>query len=262
VTLRDRLRSARDAVRRRRFERSLAVPRLLRAFADAHPDAVFVEIGANDGLQHDHLRPFIGSHRWRGVMVEPVPYIFERLRRNYAGVERVALENAAIGDRDGTLPFFFLVDAPEDERRLMPDWYDGIGSFSRASVAGHVVHIPDIEERIVRQDVPTLTFDSLCRRHGLEHVDLLVVDTEGYDWEIIRRVDLGAWRPELIVYEHFHLSPGDRAACAEHLRAHGYRTLEEGFDTMCLRDGAGDRLERFWQRLEPAVAGVSVHDER
>ena len=46
-------------VRRRRFERRLAAPKLLRAFADHNPDAFFVEIGANDGEQHDHLRRFI-----------------------------------------------------------------------------------------------------------------------------------------------------------------------------------------------------------
>jgi Methyltransferase FkbM domain len=144
---------------------------------------------------------------------------------------------------------------------VLPDWYDGIGSFSKESVLGHAVHIPDVEERLVCQDVATLTFDSLCRKHGLGRVDLVVIDTEGYDWEVVRTIDLDAWRPRLIVYEHYHLARADRAACAEHVRRAGYRTLEEGFDTFCLRAGADARLERLWSRLRPAVAGVSVHDE-
>jgi FkbM family methyltransferase len=262
VSVRTRLGAVRREIEARRFERRLAAPRLLRAFAAAHPDAVFVEIGANDGEQHDHLRPFILSRRWTGVMVEPVPYIFARLQANYAGIDRVRLENAAVGARDGTLPFWFLVDAPADERSRLPDWYDGIGSFSREALLGHAVHIPDIAERVVCQEVPTLTFASLCAKHGLGHVDLLVVDTEGHDWEIIRTADLGAWRPELIVYEHFHLSPADRAACAEHVRGLGYRTLEEGFDTLCLREGAHPQVELAWSRLKPAIPGLSVHDER
>ena len=141
------------ALRHRRLQRRLAAPRLLRAFADAYPEARFVEIGSNDGHQHDHLRPFILSRGWRGVMVEPLPYVFERLVRNYEGVAGVALENAAISDRDGTVPFYYPVPPASDERDALPDWYDGIGSFSREAVLSHAAHIPDIERRVVRAEV-------------------------------------------------------------------------------------------------------------
>ena len=253
--------SVRAWLERRRFERRLAAPKLLRAFADAHPEAVFVEVGSNDGEQHDHLRPFVLSRRWSGIMVEPVPYVFERLRHNYEGIDRVRLENAAIGAADGTQPFYYLVDASPDERAGLPDWYDGVGSFSREKVLGHAKHIPDVERRLVCAEVPTLTFASLCRKHDLDRVDLVVIDTEGHDWEIVRSIDLAAWRPELLVYEHFHLDPGDREACLAHVHAAGYRTMEEGFDTFCLAPGADAGVERVWRGLRPAVPGVSVRDE-
>ena len=262
AALRARAREAKREIELRRLRRRLAAPKLLGAFAEVHPAARFVEVGSNDGDQHDHLQRFIRTTAWRGVMVEPVPYIFERLRRNYDGLERVALENAAIGLHDGSAPFWFLVDASEEERRGLPDWYDGIGSFSKESVLGHAVHIPDIEDGLVCRDVPVLTLASLCRKHGLDAIDLLVVDTEGYDAEIVRSVDLDTIRPSLIVYEHFHLPSDERAACAERLREHGYRTMEEGFDTFCLDTGADARLQRVWDTLTPAVRGVSVEDER
>jgi FkbM family methyltransferase len=254
------MRAAVREVQRRRVERSLAGPRLIRSFADCHPRAFFVEIGSNDGEQHDHLRPFILSREWAGIMVEPVPYIFDRLRRNYGGVERVILENAAVGPRDGELPFYYLVDASEEERRQLPDWYDGIGSFLKEAVLSHAAHIQDVERRIVCAQVPTLTFESLCRKHGVDRVDLLLVDAEGYDWEIIRSIDFKGSRPELVVYEHFHLDPEDRAEAAAGLEALGYETMEEGFDTFCLDVGANDRMRQVWSRLRPAVKGLSIHD--
>ncbi len=262
MTVGRRLRVLPSELRRRRFERLLAGPRLISAFAKSNPRAFFVEIGANDGEQHDHLRPFILSSEWRGIMVEPVPYVFERLRRNYAGVERVALENAAIATDDGTLPFYYLRDASEEERARLPAWYDGIGSFSKEGVLGHVRHIPDVQSRLVCAELPALTFESLCEKHAVGRVDILLIDTEGYDWEIIRHIDLAARRPTLLVYEHFHLSAADRAECASHLTRLGFQTLEEGFDTFCLGVDADDRLRKTWSRLRPAVAGVSVHDER
>lgn len=239
----------------------MAGPRLLEAFAAAHPAATFVEIGANDGEQHDHLRPYILRGGWRGLMVEPVPYVFERLQRNYGGVEGVTLVNAAVAAQDGRLPFFHLRDATADERSRLPDWYDGVGSFSKDALLSHAPQMPDIAERVVEREVEALSFDTLLTRHDFDGVDLVLVDTEGYDWEIIRTIDLTRHRPRLLVYEHFHLVGSDRRAARQHLEAAGYATLEEGFDTFCARPGPGDALDEAWSRARPAVPGVSKEDE-
>jgi FkbM family methyltransferase len=249
------------AWRLRRVHRRLAGPRLIAAFAEAYPTASFVEVGANDGEQHDHLRPHILRCDWTGVMVEPVPYVFERLLRNYDGVAGMTLVNAALADRDGTLPFFHLRDATPAERAALPDWYDGVGSLSRAAVLSHAPQIPDVAERLVARQVEALTFATLCERHGLERVDLIVIDAEGSDWEILRTIDLVRHRPRLVVYEHFHLEPRDREAARAHLHVAGYETMEEGFDTFALRRADGDALDRAWERVEPAVPGLSKADE-
>jgi FkbM family methyltransferase len=249
-------------LRWRLLQRRIFGPKLLAAFAEAYPRAVFVEIGANDGEQHDHLRPYILRGGWRGVMVEPVPYVFARLQRNYEGVDGVTLVNAAIADRDGRLPFFHLRDAAPEERATLPDWYDGVGSFNREALLSHAPQMPDIAERVVEADVEALSFDTLCARHGVDDLDLLVIDTEGYDAEIVRAIDFRRHRPRVVVYEHFHLLPADRAATRAHLEAAGYETLEEGLDTFAVLPAAGDdAVARRWRRRRPAVAGVSKHDE-
>lgn len=255
-----RARGALDRARHTQLERRMAGPKLLQAFAESYPAATFVEVGSNDGEQHDHLRPHILGRSWTGVMVEPVPYIFARLRANYGHLDRVALENAAVGERDGTLPFFHLADASPEERSTLPSWYDGIGSFSRAAVLRHERHIPDVGERIVEAAVPTLTFEGLCAKHGLDRVDLVVVDTEGHDWEIVRRIDYAARRPRLLVYEHYHLGEEDRRSALAHLRELGYETLEEHFDTFCL-DPLPDALTATFRALRPALPGISAYEE-
>ena len=246
--------------RYRRIQRRLAGPALLRSFAAAYPEARFIEIGSNDGEQHDHLRPLILTHNWSGIMVEPVPYIFSRLQKNYAGVENLVFENVAIADRDGELPFFHLREAGEDELKELPHWYLGLGSFSREAVLSHEEDIPDVRGRLVETRVPCLAFDSLCRRHGWTTFDLLLLDTEGFDWEILKTVDLEAYRPRLVIYEHYHLSAEDRAAALGHLERLGYMTMEEGFDTFCMDGGPEDELATLWRGLRPAVRGVSAHD--
>jgi FkbM family methyltransferase len=239
----------------------MAGPRLLRAFAEEYPNATFVEVGANDGEQHDLLRPFVLAGGWRGVVVEPVPYVFERLRSNYASTPAVEFENVAVAPQEGRRPFFHLAEAPPQERERLPEWYDGIGSFDREEVLSHRAHIPDIESRLVEAEVRCETVEGLCARHGIDRLDLLALDTEGYDWEILRNVDLTALGPRVVVYEHYHLSAEERRAAREHLEGVGYDTMEEHFDTFCLAARPVDALVSVWRGLEPAVPGVAAYEE-
>jgi FkbM family methyltransferase len=249
-------------LRERRFERRLAGWKLLRAFARQYPAAVFVEVGANDGDQHDKLREHIRSRQWRGLMVEPVPYVFERLRRNYADLARVVPVNAAVGEQNGTVPIYHLVEADDPQAAGLPDWYDGLGSFSRQVLLDHVNEIPDIGRRIVKTEVRCVTFDALCEENGIESLDLLALDTEGHDWRILRSVDFDHYAPRVVIYEHFHLGDVERAKARAQMRAAGYGVIEEHFDTFCLDLTLDDRLTRLWSRLRPALAPISASEVR
>lgn len=234
----------------------LASTRLLAAFARELPEAAFVQVGSNDGEQLDPLRRHILRRRWRGVMVEPVPHVFARLRSNYGHLsDRIALENVAIADRHGELPFHHLAPVADHEAEGLPRWYDALGSFRREIVLKHQEFIPDIEARLVTTPVPCLPFDELCDRHALHDLDLLHIDTEGYDFELLKTIDWSRHRPALVIYEHLHLTGAERAACLGLLADVGYGAIEENMDTFCLHLGAersGPRLVRLFERLRRA----------
>jgi FkbM family methyltransferase len=244
-----------------RLLRRLAGPRLIDAFEEQYDSASVLEIGANDHIKYDNVEPLLRSGRWSGVLVEPVPYIFKRLEQRYADVPGVKLANVAIADRDGSLPFFYLAEAPPGEEDSLPDWYHEIGSFSRENVLTHARSIPGLEERIVEAQIPALTVASLFERNAVEHVDLVVIDTEGYDAEIVKAFPFDRYRPRLLVYEHFHLDDDVRTTTRALLHEHGYETMEEGLDTFAFDAGADDELTRRWRRLEPAIPGASKKDE-
>jgi len=238
-----------------RVRRSIGLPpdrieAAVQLFGGSHPDAFFVQIGANDGYARDPLRIAIERRRWRGIMVEPVPYVFKRLHERYGTHPRITLEEAAIADQDGILPFYHLREAaPEEE--VWP-WYHTLGSFKAEVVLAHERVVPNVEDRLVETEVASLTFASLCAKHGVDEVDVLMIDTEGYDYEILRSVDLTAWRPRLVVYEHYHLSSQDRAAGRHLLESNGYVTFEHGLDTAALDitrlEPADRRLRAFFEQ--------------
>jgi FkbM family methyltransferase len=227
---------------------------LIALVAATRPTATFIQVGSNDGEQQDPLRSAILSRSWSGIMVEPVPYVFERLRANYGHLERLSLENVAIGAVDGTATLYHLAQARPDELASLPRWYDALGSFSRDVVRSHASYIPDIEDRIVETPVRVLRFDTLCRIHAIETLDVLHIDTEGHDYEILKLVDLEHLKPLVVIYEHIHLSPADAAACAALVARFGYESLTYGNDVWCLRIGeiASHEVDvvRLWQSLQ------------
>ena len=191
---------------------------LLAAFARVSPEARFVQIGGNA----DPLRDILLRSRWRGVVVEPTPAVAEELERVYGSLGRVSVERAAIGPADGDERFFYDPQRPGGALRREVLYFPG--NFRS-----------DLDECVVETVTPTLTFESLCRRHGIETVDLLRIDAAGEEDDILAQVDVERLRPTVIAYDHGFLGGGARQAGVERLRSLGYETLEEGDETWCLR---------------------------
>lgn len=231
-------------------------PRVVPEFAKIYPNAFFIQIGSNDGDQLDPLKDAIRTKNWKGIMVEPVPYVFEKLKQRHGDNPRLTLENIAISRQAGVMPFYHLRNA-EEEKGLEkpPRWYDALGSFSRDVVLKHADLIPDLHERLMESNVNVTTFDELCRKNNVQKVDLIHIDTEGHDFEILKTIDLPRYRPKVVIYEHHHLNPTDRAAAQEYLRKAGYGVFEEVLDTWCVdlsQPSFRDRhLRSLWSEAAP-----------
>jgi FkbM family methyltransferase len=236
--------------------RRLAGRQLLGTFAATYPEAAFLEVGANDGSQTDHLRAYLNEGRWHGVMVEPQPEAFRRLRANYGDDDRFALDNVAVSDRDGRLTFYEVLP-PADEQHFHAGSYDLLGSLSREALAAHGWITDD---QIVATEVDCVTLQTLRRRHGLDDLDLMVVDTEGHDATILRQLDAAGVHPRLIVYEHCLLSAEDRELCRGLLGRMGYELMEEHFDTWCLDTAIDDPVTEAWRRLRPRIPAFYLRD--
>jgi FkbM family methyltransferase len=188
-------------------------------------------------------------------MVEPVPYVFERLAARYHANPRVILENVAVADVDGSRPFHHLAQAAEGDRVWR--WYDALGSFDRDVVLSHADLVEDLEARLLTTDVPCVTFDTLVGRHGLDRVDVVQIDTEGYDRQVLELVDLARYDVAVVVFEHLHLDAGARAACRALLSRHGFEQASDGMDTIAVspRALALPRVRDTFAAARAALAG-------
>src|SRR6266849_5987581 len=75
---------------------------LYELFFGRRNDGRFVEVGAYDGYSFSNTS-CLAAVGWSGLYVEAVPRFAEECRTRYAGNDRIAVVNAAVGDRPGAL---------------------------------------------------------------------------------------------------------------------------------------------------------------
>lgn len=194
----------------------------------------FVQIGSNDGLQGDPIHSLAASNPgWRGLLVEPVPYLFQRLQANYEHIdprgERFVFECMAIAEKKGSKTFYYVSEQARIELgNELPFWFDQLGSFDRGHIQRHLDG--RLEPYIIEEQLPCAPLPDVLAHNHIKHIDLLHIDTEGYDLQVLRQFDLARFRPRVILCEHIHLNPDERKEMIERLRQHGYEVETLGFD--------------------------------
>lgn len=188
----------------------------------------FVEIGANDGILNDPIHRYVRDFGWSGLVIEPLPDIFEILKKNYRAYPNV-------------IPLNFAISASEKDQTLFTVRTDSTASahahqyssFRREIVEKHTNFVPDIADRIEERTVACITFDTLLKRYVADrNIDVLQIDTEGYDYEILKMIDFQVTKPSIINYESCHLSRADKNASVRLLVNQGYRVAAGDLDTI------------------------------
>lgn len=197
-----------------------------------YPQAQIVQIGSNDGRTGDPIYRLLHKNvEWRGLFVEPVPYLFKRLLENYSDRQRFQFANVAINDGKPGI-FYFVDQLAREHFPNLPAWFDQLGSFDRSHITRHLEGQLDLF--IVEQPVEGTTLDNLLSDQNIERIDILHVDTEGHDWNILSQLDLERFSPEVILYENKHLSADDGRSAIEFL-SERYDIFEQGADRMAIR---------------------------
>lgn len=203
-----------------------------------------VQVGANDGITHDPVHKFIKRDRWSGILMEPQERVFRsELVPLYRRHKNLSLVNAALGHTPGKATLYTV--AFSNDR-----WATGIARFDRASLEGLFANgsvaaqarkagleVPDEDDkRILGQAVNVVTAQQLLTAHNVRHIDLLIVDTEGFDAEVVKMFTTQEPLPQAIVFERIHLSDSDRLSCREMLASKNYRLRDLGPNTLAWQE--------------------------
>jgi FkbM family methyltransferase len=220
---------------------------------------------ATDGVSFDPLRRHIVENDLPGLIVEPVPLYFDKLKALYAGSAKVRPINCAVAEENGERTIWGF-NPLAVERGLLPPHFGGIVSFVMEDLLNNGIlaaSAPDEETmKVLRSQVCGVavqcrTLETLLAEQKVERVDILQIDTEGYDYVVLKLFDFARYQPAIIHYEHQHLSEADAKAAEALLKSHGYRFKRNTFDTLAVRgesQAAGLQVDAL-RDLAVALAG-------
>lgn len=186
----------------------------------SNKDYYFIQVGANDGKSGDPIFHLVNLLGFRGVLVEPVPYVFKKLEFNYRKNKKVFLENSAISADDGRIDFFYLNETADLKT---PSWYNQLGSFNLEVLNKHKESIPNFDKLLTSVKITTINFQDILEKYKIKNFDLIFIDTEGYDYEIIKIIPFDKINPSVIIFEHKHLSQNEKDKATSLLKSKDYK---------------------------------------
>jgi FkbM family methyltransferase len=213
------------------LRRNLSAAERVESCFAANKPVRFLQIGSNDGRFGDPLVRLIKMRgNWSGIFVEPVPYSFERLKQNYGTSEKFVFEQIAIGEAYETKTFYYVSEeAKANLGDQLPPWYDQLGTFDRPHILKHLDGV--LEPYIVEVPIDCVPLVHVLDKHKVEKLDILHIDTEGFDYQVLKQFDLARYLPKVVLFEHKHLSEDEQAAADAMLLAQGYELFKVSGDT-------------------------------
>ena len=130
----------------------------------------YLEAGAIDGVMYSNTKFFEESLSWRGILVEPNPFMFSRLAINRPNNKLIC---AAISDQKTSLSFNVCMNVPAvcSLQMTKPEKFDN--EYYANSQMLKINTIP-------------VSLDTIIENSGVERIDLCVLDLEGHEKEALQ----------------------------------------------------------------------------
>jgi len=157
---------------------------------------VFFQIGTNNG--NDLFRNKVKiSQPDIVILVEPNKKLLDEIKKNYHDIKNVNIYNYAIYyNNDETVELY--IPAKNGIMGTLADngiiYNDGHFSLLPMNDWGK-------KDDMVKFTAKTITFDEICKKHNITEIDYLQIDTEGFDTEIIKMIDLSKYKINQIRFE-------------------------------------------------------------
>ena len=163
----------------------------------------YVIIGAMDGVSYDNIFDVLTEDD-TALFVEPIEIHFEKLKENVKKLScQVILDSSIISNKSEDVVMAYV---PINALSMHEDFYRGCSSVVKFGKPLNR-YLSKINENFLKyhQD-KAITFDELLVRHGLDQVDIVQVDCEGYDQVIVDSIDIERYKIKRLKFETHYIT--------------------------------------------------------
>lgn len=185
----------------------------------------FIQVGANDGVSFDFLYDFIITRKSSGLVIEPVSEYFKELEYNYRDFSEIIKINKAVHPIEKQTTLYKI--SPHSILKY-PDWVKGIASFD----VEHHKKLKINSEDIIVENVEADSLMNIIIENYSKKIDYFQVDTEGFDYEVLKMLNFNITKPNIIKYESVNLKIEDQNNLSMLLKSKGYYLFKENGDTV------------------------------
>ena len=207
-----------------------------------------VVVGANDGLIGDPIYNFASMypHRSRLLLVEPQTELIPHLKKNYSFHPEYYVYNGAVGP-GGELKLYSVKRSAWKyvAQKRQKDWPEHRASTGRTSPDRQILKRwlkkiaddrVDVDEMIAEHVVPCKKLDDVLEEMNFSReVDVLQVDTEGFDDQVIYNAEIDKLKPNVILFEISLLDNSKLERVKSHLVEKGYFISILGTDALAIK---------------------------
>jgi FkbM family methyltransferase len=172
-------------------------------------ETVALNIGAMDGVMFDEMIGYTNMYGYKVLYVEPIPYLFEKLKSNIKE-ENAMFENSAISDYEGEIKMMIIDKEVIDSGLVHSCFYGMSAVYPPKNGLGSEFDRETVEKYGKIVTVPCITFDKLLSKHKVYDFDILKVDAEGHDFKIFKQIDLSKYSPKVIRLEWINLEESEQ----------------------------------------------------
>ena len=177
-----------------------------------------INIGSMDGVMFDEMYGYSSMYDFKGLYVEPIPYLFEKLKKNIQknmngdAVDKDGnlFENSAISDYDGEIDMIMIDRNAIDNGDVNRCFYGMSAVYPPKNGLGSEGDKDTVEKYGQMIKVPCITFETLMTKHNINQFDVVKMDTEGHDYKIFKQIDLKKYKPKVIRLEWINLSEDEK----------------------------------------------------
>ena len=194
-----------------------SIDNFLNKYFKSREKKYIIQVGAKDGIQNDPIRKFLKTpDNFRAILIEPIPYYFNKLKLLYKKRKDIKIIKAALGAKNKKKKLYFIPPKVADQMNgdgPFNNWAHEQGSFNletviywikknifrgkkyREKIPYFISSIDSINVKIIQ----TKKILSLPNKNLL-----LILDVQGYEQEVLKGID---WKyaPKYIMLEDVQL---------------------------------------------------------